>query len=75
MHLRNRCRKSRTETRLPYCAETGITEKSLGGDFRFNLMLNDNDGDGRDATIGIASDAFLSKDVLHAPIVRFAASN
>ena len=41
---------------------------------RFNLMVNDNDGDGRDATIEIVPNTFHSKDIQLAPVVRWAVS-
>ena len=59
---------------VPYCAETGLAEKALDEGFRFNLMVNDNDGDGRDATIEIVPETFSSKEILLAPVVRFATS-
>jgi hypothetical protein len=37
---------------------------------RFNLMVNDNDGTGRDATIEAKPGTFHSKDITAAPCVR-----
>lgn len=64
---------TRYDALVPYCAETGLEEKALDAGFRFNLMVNDNDGDGRDATIEIVPETFSSKEILLAPVVRFAA--
>ena len=56
---------------IPYAPSAGFTEKTLEDGIRFNLMLNDNDGDGRDATIEIVPNTFHSKDILLAPVIRF----
>jgi len=39
--------------------------------FRFNVLVNDNDGDGRDGAIEITKDNFNTKDVGTYPLVRF----
>ncbi len=63
---------TRYDALVPYAPETGYTEKTLDGGIRFNLSLNDNDGDGRDATMEIVPNTFQSKDIMSAPVVRFA---
>ena len=55
---------------FPYSESAGYTAKLLEDGFRLNLMVNDNDGDGRDATIEIVPNTFHSKDMTLAPLVR-----
>ena len=62
---------TRYDALIPYAEEAGFTEKTLEDGIRFNLMLNDNDGDGRDATIEIVPETFHSKEILLAPVIRF----
>jgi len=63
---------TRYDALIPYVEAKGYSAKTLEEDFRFNLMVNDNDGDGRDATIEIVPNTFHSKDITLAPVVRFA---
>ncbi len=55
---------------FPYSERCGCTAKLIEEGFRFNLMVNDNDGDCRDATIEIVPNTFHSKDMTLAPMVR-----
>ena len=55
---------------FPYSESAGYTAKLLEDGFRLNLMVNDNDGDGRDATIEIVPNTFHLKDMTLAPLVR-----
>ena len=63
---------TRYDVLVPYAESEDYTEKTLTDGIRFNLMVNDNDGDGRDATIEIVPNTFHSKDIQLAPVVRFA---
>ena len=63
---------TRYDALIPYAPSAGFAEKTIEDGIRFNLMVNDNDGDGRDATIEIVPDTFHSKDILLAPVIRFA---
>ena len=62
---------TRYDALIPYAEAKGYAKKTLEDGIRFNLMVNDNDGDGRDATIEIVPETFHSKDILLAPVVRF----
>ena len=62
---------TRYDALIPYAESRGYTAKTLEDGLRFNLMLNDNDGDGRDATIEIVPNTFHSKDMSVAPAIRF----
>ena len=62
---------TRYDVLIPYFEEWGFMKKTLDDGIRFNLMVNDNDGDGRDATIEIKPNTFHSKDVTLAPVVYF----
>ena len=59
------------EASFPYEA-IGFSEKLMRQGFRFNVMLNDNDGTARDAAIEIIRGNFGSKDAGLYPFVRFA---
>ena len=63
---------TRYDALIPYAEAKGYASKTLEDGIRFNLMVNDNDGDGRDATIEIVPDTFHSKDMSIAPVIRFA---
>ena len=63
---------TRYDVLVPYAESEDYTEKTLTDGIRFNLMVNDNDGDGRDATIEIVPNTFHSKDIQLAPVIRFA---
>ena len=62
---------TRYDVLVPYAESEDYTEKTLTDGIRFNLMVNDNDGDGRDATIEIVPNTFHSKDIMLAPVVRW----
>ena len=62
---------TRYDVLVPYDESSGFAAKTLEDGIRFNLMVNDNDGDGRDATIEIVPNSFHSKDMSAAPVVRF----
>lgn len=62
---------TRYDALVPYDAASGFTAQALEDGIRFNLMVNDNDGDGLDATIEIVPNAFRSTDMSAAPVVRF----
>ena len=62
---------TRYEAVIPYVKSLGFTAKTLEQGLRFNLMVNDNDGDGLDALIEIVPNAFRSGDIVQAPIVSF----
>ena len=63
---------TRYDALVPYAESKGHVAKTLEDGIRFNLMINDNDGSGRDATIEIVPNTFHSKDMSLAPVVRFA---
>ena len=56
---------------LPYMPDACATRETLERGIRFDLMVNDNDGDGRDATLEIVPGSFHSKDMYSSPRVRF----
>lgn len=62
---------TRYDALIPFAKSKGLSEKALEDDIRFNLMVNDNDGDGRDASIGIVPNAGHFMDMSLAPVVRF----
>ena len=62
---------TRYDALLPYLPDAGATRETLLRGIRFNLMVNDNDGGGRDATIEIVPGTFHSKDISLAPAIRF----
>ena len=63
---------TRYDALIPYAEAEGYTEKMLEDGILFSMMVNDNDGDGRDATIEIAPNTFHSREMSAAPVVRFA---
>ena len=65
---------TRYDALIPFAKSKGWSEKALEDGIRFNLMVNDNDGDGRDATIEIVPNTFHSKDIQLAPVVRWGAT-
>ncbi len=58
------------EAEIPFAA-IGLTEGILREGFRFNLLINDNDGEGRKNWIGIAPGIGESKDPAKYPFVIF----
>ena len=62
---------TRYDASIPYAAIPGLTAKTLEEGARFNLIVDDNDGSGRDATIEIVPNAFDSGDMSLAPVIRF----
>lgn len=62
---------TRYDAFLPYMPDTCATRETLARGIRFDLMVNDNDGDGRDATLEIVPGSFHSKDMSSASRVRF----
>ena len=62
---------TRYDAFLPYMPDTCATRETLARGIRFDLIVNDNDGDGRDATLEIVPGSFHSKDMSSAPRVRF----
>ena len=62
---------TRYDAFLPYMPDACATRETLARGIRFDLMVNDNDGDGRDATLEIVPGSFHSKDMSSAPLVRF----
>ena len=63
---------TRYDALIPYAEAKGYTEKMLEDGILFSMMVNDNDGDGRDATIEITPNTFHSREMSAAPVVRFA---
>ena len=61
---------TRYDALVPCDPALGFTTNALSGNIRFNLMVNDNDGSGRDATIEAKPGTFHSKDITAAPCVR-----
>ncbi len=53
-------------------ADFGLTEAALASGIRLNLIVNDNDGEGRRQYARIASGIADSKTMIFAPMVRFA---
>ena len=62
---------TRYDAFIPFAKSRGWSEKALEDGIRFNLVVNDNDGDGRDASIGIVPNASHDMDMSLAPVVRF----
>ncbi|MBO7619903.1 MAG: hypothetical protein J6T06_05285, partial [Victivallales bacterium] len=60
----------RYETLLPLAA-LGLNERSLKDGFRFNLLVNDCDEDGREGWVEIAPGLGMDKDPLKFPVVVF----
>lgn len=55
---------------FPY-ATLGFDRRLMKQGFRFNLLVNDNDGDGRNGFIEIKPNNFSSKNAGNYPVVRF----
>ena len=58
------------EARIPFVA-VGLTEAVGRTGFRFNLLVNDNDGFGRESFIALAPGLGESKDPSRYPVVKF----
>ena len=56
--------------RIPFAA-IGLNRNVGGGSFRFNLLVNDNDGEGRESYIAIAPGIGESKTPDEYPVVIF----
>lgn len=58
------------EARIPFAA-IGLTERAGREGFRFNLLVNDNDGGGRESFIAVAPGLGETKDPSRYPVVKF----
>ncbi len=68
---RNEAKKLTTyKAEIPFDA-IGLTEKAGSEGFRFNLIVNDNDGEIRESFIMVAPGIGASKDTAKYPLVRF----
>ncbi len=68
---RNETKKLTTyKAEIPFDA-IGLTQKSGSEGFRFNLIVNDNDGEIRESFIMVAPGIGASKDTAKYPLVRF----
>ena len=63
-------RKTRYEAEIPFGA-IGLTDHIGRNGFRFNLIVNDNDGGGRESFIMVAPGIGEDKDISTYPLVRF----
>lgn len=63
---------TRYDALIPYADDIGFTRERLSSGIRFDLMVNDNDGDGRDATLEITPGSFHAKDPTRASRICFA---
>ena len=57
--------------RHQYVAAVGLTEEAAGRGFRFNLLINDNDGEMRESFIAVAPGLGDSKNTDFFPVVSF----
>lgn len=55
---------------IPFAA-VGLTEEAAGRGFRFNLLINDNDGEMRESFIAVAPGLGDSKNTDFFPVVSF----
>ncbi len=58
------------EAVIPFAA-VGLTEEAAGRGFRFNLLINDNDGEMRESFIAVAPGLGDSKNTDFFPVVSF----